>query len=442
MARSAVTFGVSTERGAVQAVALLGGRDSLPERILHHRTQQIRGTGTHDLARAVETALEDLDAEIGADYEPTGAAVTYRDATERRAIVTGLASGPWRTASLVSAKSAHLALARAMTWVDDCDHLVICEVVPGYQGFSLISPERDRVMAGLTTAGGTITRETMRPAITAAWDQFEAAGIRPDAVVLIGSAAGDSAVTSALGSGFGASVVPCKVAAAGAAIGAALVAQPEDAGAAAPVTRGRVSRGTTAVFAAASVLAGGLVVGGVYQVSGKSRTEAAPALTDARIAAQSHRTFALADPRSAFEDRDQRSASPAAPEPDEAETPTDVVTVDPATFGWAGGDRLALWQSDSDTVDSVDADASESDTAEAVPAGSAQSLLRRSDAEPGAGPSSMIPAPTVRVGAPDGALLFPGEKAPPQFGTHEFGRWWDNHWRMMAQWAAEMLPRA
>lgn len=135
MARLVVTFGVSTERGAVQAVALRNGPDSLPERILHHRTQQIRGDGTHDLAHAVETALADLDAELGADYEAVGAAVTYRDAAERRAIVTGLASGPWRTASLVSAKSAHLALARAMTWVDGFDHLVICEVVPGYQGF-------------------------------------------------------------------------------------------------------------------------------------------------------------------------------------------------------------------------------------------------------------------------------------------------------------------
>lgn len=417
MARLVVTFGVSTERGAVQAVALRSGPDSLPERILHHRTQQIRGDGKHDLARAVETALEDLDAELGADYEATGAAVTYRDAAERRAIVTGLASGPWRTASLVSAKSAHLALARAMTWVDGFDHLVICEVVPGYQGFSLISPGRDRVLAGLTTAGGAITRETMRPAVTAAWDQFEAAGVDPDAVVLIGSAAGDAAVTSALGAGFGASIVPCKVAAAGSAIGAALVAQPESAGVESD-PRTRVSRGATAVFAAASVLAGGLVVGGAYHATGRPGSDAE--LTDARIAAQTHRAFPM-QRREAV-----RGAS------DESEPDPELVTVDPATVNWRprNSDRLGIRQFDSEPADSEISD------------GRPQPLLRDSDAEPAAsGPSSVIPAPTVPVGAPNGSLLFPGEAAPPQFGTAEFGKWWDNHWRMMVQWAAQMMPR-
>lgn len=420
MARLVVTFGVSTERGAVQAVALRNGPDSLPERILHHRTQQIRGDGTHDLAHAVETALADLDAELGADYEAVGAAVTYRDAAERRAIVTGLASGPWRTASLVSAKSAHLALARAMTWVDGFDHLVICEVVPGYQGFSLISPGRDRVLAGLTTAGGVITRETMRPAVTAAWDQFEAAGVEPDAVVLIGSAAGDTAVTSALGAGFGASIVPCKVAAAGSAIGAALVAQPPSAGAESEA-RARVSRGATAVFAAASVLAGGLVVGGAYHATGTSRSGSE--LTDARVAAQTHRAFPTQRRSAEWGASDESAVSEQDPE---------IITVDPATVNWRSrhSDRLGVRQFDSESSDSE------------VSEGQPQTLLHHSDAETAAtGPSSVIPAPTVPVGALNGSLLFPGEAAPPQFGTAEFGKWWDNHWRMMVQWAAQMMPR-
>ncbi|GAB2712755.1 hypothetical protein GCM10027089_40780 [Nocardia thraciensis] len=420
-----VTFGVSTERGAVQAVALLAGAGNLPERILHHRTQQIRGDGKHDLARAVETALDDLAAEIGADYEDAGAAVTYRDAAERRAIVTGLAAGLWRTASLVSAKSAHLALARAMTWVAEFDNLVICDVVPGYQGFSLISPGRDRVVAGFTTAGGTITKETMRPAVTAAWDQFDAAGVRPDAVVLIGSAAGDTAVSSALGTGFGASIVPCKVAAAGSAIGAALVVQPESAEGAEPGERARRTRGTTAVFAAASVLAGGLVVGGVYQVAGKSRTEPAPTLADARVAAETHRTYPIGGTGV------QRV--PAAEEPS-GEAATDMVTVDPATVGWrpSNSERLGVGDFDSALADSDSADSA-----------AAQPLVRHSDQESGpAAQSSVIPAPTVPVGAPNGSLLFPGEAAPPAVGTAEFGQWWENHWRMMVQWAAQLVPRA
>ncbi|WP_280382559.1 hypothetical protein [Nocardia wallacei] len=434
VARSVVTFGVSTERGAVQAVALLADADNLPERILHHRTQQIRGDGKPDLARAVETALDDLAAEIGADYEDAGAAVTYRDAAERRAIVTGLASGPWRTASLVSAKSAHLALARAMTWVAEFDHLVICDVVPGYQGFSLISPDRDRVMAGFTTAGGTISKETMRPAVTAAWDQFDAAGVRPDAVVLIGSAAGDPAVSSALGTGFGASVVPCKVAAAGAAIGAALVVQPETQDAA-PGEQARRTRGTTAVFAAASVLAGGLVVGGVYQVAGKSRTDSATTLTNAQRSAETQRTYPIGDPADrpglVAETEAGSGETPAAAEPDAAtgDAPTEIVTIDPATVRWGQpeSERLGARQFDSAPGDS----------------GAARPLEPHSEAEPvPAAQSSVIPAPTVPVGAPNGSMLFPGEAAPPPVGTAEFGPWWDNHWRMMVQWAAQLMPRA
>ncbi|MBB5915231.1 hypothetical protein BJY24_004098 [Nocardia transvalensis] len=417
---------MSTERGAVRAVALLGGAGHLPERILHQRTQRIPGDDPRGLARAVETVLDDLEAEIGADYEIAGAAVTYRDSGERRAVVTGLASTSWRTASLVSAKSAHLALARAMSWVDGFEHLVICEVVPGYQGFSLISPDRVRVVAGLTTAG-TVTPETMRPAVTAAWDQFEAAGVSPDAVVLIGSAAGDPAVTAALGKGFGASVVPCKVAVAGSALGAALVAQPEEASVVATGGRSRRSHATTAVFAAASVLAGGLVVGGVYQASGKSRTESAPTLTDARIAAQTHRAFPAAVAAPGRQSAEQHGTEPGASDqaaPAE-EASTDVVTLDPSAVSW-GPQWSGIRGFDSDAEDS----------------GHPQQLVKQTDAEVApAAPSSVVPAPTVPVGSPDSSLLFPGEPVPPAVGTAEFGQWWENHWRMMVQWAALMVPR-
>ncbi|WP_024802809.1 hypothetical protein [Nocardia sp. BMG51109] len=422
-----MTFGVSTERGAVQAVALGGGAGGLPERILHHRTRQFSGDDTHGLVRAVGAVLDDLAAELGPDDEAVGAAVTYRDAAERRAIVTGLASGPWRAASLVSAKSAHLALARAMTWVDEFGHLVICEVVPGYQGFSLISPERDRVVAGLTAAGGTVTRESMRPSVTAAWDQFEAAGVRPDAVVLVGSAAGDPAVASALGTGFGASIVPCKVAQAGSAIGAALVARPEAAGAAEAGGRARLSRRTTAVFAAAGVLAGGLAVVGVHQMTGKTRTDAAVALTDSRVAAQAHRGRPAGNPVPHPilwpEPDQQQSANPGAAPGDSG---SEVFTVDPAAGSEDAqdSDRLGVRGFDSE------------------PSDDGGPLVRESDPHPAPAASPSVPsAPNGPVGAPNGSLLFPGEPTPPQIGTAEFGRWWDNHWRMMTQWAAQMMPR-
>jgi hypothetical protein len=46
------------------------------------------------------------------------------------------------------------------------------------------------------------------------------------------------------------------------------------------------------------------------------------------------------------------------------------------------------------------------------------------------------------VGAPDGALLFPGEAPPPAVFTPEAADWWDEHLRLMAQWAAQQVWQA
>ncbi|MGW4354568.1 hypothetical protein ACWELJ_21065 [Nocardia sp. NPDC004582] len=430
--RTAVTLGVATERGTVRAVALADTGDKLTERVVLERVLPIGGDAKADLAVAVETALEDIADKIGADREIIGAAVTYRDAAERRAIVTKLAAGPWHDASLVSAKAAHLAVARAMTWVDEFEDLAICEVVPGFQAFSLISPDRARVLAAVTLTGGAATDDAMRSAVTAAWDQFDAAGVKPDAVVLIGSAATESAVVAALESGFGAPVIPCQVAAAAPALGAALTALPEAEFAGEVAERIRRARGSAALFAAASVLAGGLVVGGVLASGSDSKKVPEPVLTDSRV---------TADGRNGGEHRMSDAAVPgpdsgsaigtdglpvgpvapaegAVPNPDQQQAtelqPGDVVTVDPATLNW-GPAR----------------------------SGGKPRPLIKADPEPAmaSSPESIIPAPTRTAGAPGESGLFPGELAPPPLGTEEFSSWWDNHWRMMLQWAAQMMPK-
>src|SRR5690606_13903658 len=107
----------------------------LSERVLLHRVATTEGDGKAELAEAVARALDRIAAEIGSAGEIAGVAVAYRDAAERRAIVTRLASGPWRSASLDSTKSAHLSVAGAMTWLNEFDNLLIREVVPGYQAF-------------------------------------------------------------------------------------------------------------------------------------------------------------------------------------------------------------------------------------------------------------------------------------------------------------------
>lgn len=431
--RSAVTLGVSTERGTVHAVALADDGDKLSERVLLHITGKVGGETKADLAAAVETVMDAVADKMGPDRDIVGAAVAYRDAAERRAIVTRLAAGQWHEASLVSAKSSHLAVARAMTWVDEFDDLAICEVVPGFQAFSLIDGERTRVLAAVTLSGGAANEEAMRAAVTAAWDQFDAAGVRPDAVVLIGSAASEPGVVAALEAGFGAPIIPCQVAAAAPAIGAALAALPEAEYVGEAAEKLKRTRGTAALFAAASVLAGGLVAGGVYTASNNSRTVPEPMLTDARVRAEGQpggpQQQINADTGSAFGSSNETHWDPMVGQPTEAGAvlapdesgvvaEPDIVTIDPGSS----------WGPD----------------AESGPLGimGPKPLLKaQPDAEPGIGQQSIIPAPTTPVGAPDGFGLFPGEDAPPPLGTPEFQKWWDGHWAMMLKWAVQLMPR-
>ncbi|MGV9412488.1 hypothetical protein ACWDOP_21485 [Nocardia sp. NPDC003693] len=435
-----MTIGVATERGTVRAVALADTGDKLPERVVLERVEKITGDTKADLAAAVELVLEELAGKLSPDRDIVGAAVAYHDAAERRAIVTKLAAGPWHEASMVSAKAAHLAVARAMTWVDEFEDLAICEVVPGAQTFSLIDPERTRVLASVTLNGGGTTEEAMRAAVTAAWDQFDAAGVKPDAVVLIGSAASGPAVVGALEAGFGAPVIPCAVATAAPAIGAALSALPEVEYAGEAAERIRRARGTAALFAAASVLAGGLVAGGVYSASSGSKTVPEPMLADSRVTTEAqpvdlHTTapaeaapvetapvdtgsagaFADALPEDAAVPTEVLAPMLEAPAP---EPDPEIVVIDPATLNWGGA------------LDSH---------AEARPS----KPLVKSQPEPQTGGNfdSIIPAPTHPVGSPAEGGLFPGEIAPPALGTPEFASWWDGHWRMMLQWAAQTMPR-
>ncbi|MFE5286822.1 hypothetical protein ACFRAQ_17800 [Nocardia sp. NPDC056611] len=426
-----MTLGVATERGTVRAVALADTGDKLTERVLLERVLPIGGEAKADLAVAVETALEDIADKIGADREIIGAAVTYRDAAERRAIVTKLAAGPWHDASLVSAKAAHLAVARAMTWVDEFEDLAICEVVPGFQAFSLISPDRARVLAAVTLTGGAATDDAMRSAVTAAWDQFDAAGVKPDAVVLIGSAATESAVVAALESGFGAPVIPCQVAAAAPALGAALTALPEAEFAGEAAERIRRARGSAALFAAASVLAGGLVVGGVLASGSDSKKVPEPVLTDSRVTADGH-------------DGEPRMSEAAVPGPDSGS----VLGVDGLPIGPVAGEDGVVPNADplpaSELLpgDWVTVDPATLNWGPARSGGKPRPLIK-AEPEPtmASSPESIIPAPTRTAGSPSESGLFPGELAPPAYGTEEFSSWWDNHWRMMLKWAAQMMPK-
>ncbi|MBF6439988.1 hypothetical protein [Nocardia cyriacigeorgica] len=420
-----ITLGVSTERGAVHAVALGAEGAKLSERVLLHRVATTEGDGKAELAETVARALDRIAAEIGATGEIDGVAVAYRDAAERRAIVTRLASGPWRSASLVSTKSAHLSVAGAMTWLNEFDNVLICEVVPGYQAFTLVDPGRSRVLAATGHSGAAVTMETMRSAVTVARDQLDAAEVRPDAVVLIGSSADQPAVTGAV-AGFGAPVLPSMIAASAPAIGAALFAMDDLIDTVVPIEQVRRQRGGgVALVAAAGVLASGLAGGGVYLLAQQSR-HSGPSATDAMSAANSH----TVDADSSESGRPGTGAHPPhaparAPEP----------------MGFQPGSATSVPETESlHTTPRPQYAAGHRNSWPGVDRG-----IPLVPAEPETAPAawdpsrnSVVPAPQVKVGEPHG-FLFPGESPPPPAFTAESYAWWTEHVRMLAQWAAEQV---
>lgn len=407
VAESVVTLGVSTERGAVHAVALADGK-KLADRVLLRRVVRTDGDGKAEVAAAVETALGALTAGLGAEREVGGVAVVYRDPAERRAIVTRLAAGPWHSASMVSVKSAHLSVASMMTWLDAYDNLLICEVVPGYHAFTLVDRGRRRVLAAVGQAGRATPR-SLGVSVAATGEQLEAAAARPDAVALIGSAGAGSAVLTAVET-FGVPVIPCTVGAFASAAGAALSVRLEQDGYAGPVSEPQRGRGGVAVFAAAGVLASGMVVGGSYLLNDSAQPMPTVIAADARIegtgAGHATEPAPFADTEV---DGSVGSASTAG-----AQLPQ---------HGWGAAPRsLPLPLVAADAADGPEAAAEGEGTEPLVP---------------GTG----LPSDR-KLGAPDGALLFPGEAPPPAAFTPEAADWWDEHLRLMAQWAAQQVWQA
>ncbi|NKY30767.1 hypothetical protein [Nocardia gamkensis] len=407
VAESVVTLGVSTERGAVHAVALADGK-KLADRVLLRRVVRADGDGKADVAAAVEAALSALAAGLGSEWAIGGVAVAYRDAAERRAIVTRLAAGPWHSASMVSVKSAHLSVASMMTWLEAHDNLLICEVVPGYQAFTLVDRGRRRVLAAVGQAGRATPR-SLGMGVAAAWEQLDAADARPDAVALIGSAGAGSVVLAAVEK-FGAPVIPCTIGAFASAAGAALSVRLEQDTCADSVSEPHRARGGVAVFAAAGVLASGMVVGGSYLLNDSSRP-APTVVSDARIegAGASH------------------PADQVRPADTEAHESSDGPLGSGADAGATGVQfPEPRWGAAPRPLPLVAADATNG------PETNASAPL-----VPGTG----VPADRA-VGAPDGALLFPGEAPPPAVFTPEAADWWDEHLRLMAQWAAQQVWQA
>ncbi|MFC8042801.1 hypothetical protein [Nocardia sp. NPDC057353] len=443
-AQAPVVFGVSTERGAVHAVALGGAGERLAERVLAQRTLTVADDRRAATA-AVIAALDALAAAVR--REPAGVAVAYHDAAERRTLAAALAAGRWHAAALVSTRAAHLNVAGAMTWLAEFDDLLLCDVVPGHLTLTLVDRGRGRVLAGVTRTGG-VTSAALGAAVGAARDQLDAAETRPDAVVLIGSAAAEPAVADAVRA-LGAPVLPCTVAAQATALGAALAVAADPGGVAeVPVPRSRSGR-TAALLGAAALAAGFTVAGGAYLMSDPHPMPAAvvagafaPAAPAVPVLPQ-HIAATAADggyrigelAAAAAVAVPSQWAVPAATTGRDGPLPlvptADLALAEPAQ---APGDRAEA--------------PGDSPRAPGDPAGGPGDPGRASG-DPGRAPGDRAGAPTLPgtgvptrdggPGNPDAVLLFPGESQAPAPFTPESAAWFAEHLRLAVAWATQQL---
>ncbi|MFC3966381.1 hypothetical protein [Nocardia jiangsuensis] len=426
---------MSTEHGAVHAVALSGAGERLPERVLAQCTVAIDGDRRAAPA-AVIAALDRLAAELR--REPAGVAIAYHDPAERRALGTGLAAGRWHAASLISTRAAHLNVAGAMTWLAEFDDLLLCDVVPGHLTLTLVDRDRGRVLTGVTRTGG-VTSDALGAAVTAARDQLDAAETRPDAVVLIGSAAADPAVAEAVRA-LGAPVLPCTVATIAPALGAALAISAEPGGIAEPPVSRSHSVRTAALLGAAALAAGFTVAGGAYLMSAP---RSVPAPLAAGVFAPAAPARVAAPPQHISADGELEQA---------ADVQRQAVWMQPAAPSRVPGGPLPLVPAE---IAAGPAQAAAEDAACPPPAAGAVTdvpPLAGATAGPAspAGAAACASAPTTvpgtgvpagdgRVGAPDAALLFPGEAPAPAPFTPESAAWWSNHVRLTVAWATQQL---
>ncbi|MGK8557127.1 hypothetical protein [Nocardia gipuzkoensis] len=250
------TVGISAEQTVVHAV-VLSMRQGGPPTVLREMEQPVE----HSTAASAAAILEAL---TGADpyLEIDDVAVAYRTVPERRAIVSGLSSASWHSSSLVSIKTALLAL---LDDIPDCAEygtLLVLEVVGYHTAYLVVGPQRDEISASDSWSSGVVDADTAGQAIGRIRQGLEAAGSRPDAVVLCGTSAGKPDVVSAVRLGFAAPVIIAPHFANAGAYGAALVAAaPFRSVPAVAVPAGRRHTGRAILAAAAiAALSGGAAV--------------------------------------------------------------------------------------------------------------------------------------------------------------------------------------
>ncbi|MEV6560249.1 hypothetical protein AB0M22_31335 [Nocardia sp. NPDC051756] len=377
------TVGISAERTVVRGVLLSGEFTAgMRPNLLRHVDQQVGGEPSTEVIVAV---LDRLTGEAGPHIDDV--AVLYRTADERRALVTYLASRKWRSASLVSIRSALLAVVQCTPELAAFDTVLVVEALRDSTCCAIVGPDRARILASDSWTAGMHDAESAGRAVAQFWPVLDALSVRPDAVVLCGAAAADPEIATVLDTAFAVPVRRLPDFANAAALGAALVAAEQLRNEPVPAPR-RHHRPRRLLLSAAALAA---LLGASSFTIAQLRTEHTPVVHVLEAATKP------ALPETITSDTPAPAQPPIADEPDE---PTWVppVTRPPTRT----------------TTDRVD------------PPPPASSIS----------PEPTLPPTSTTVVAPNGDWLFPGESPPPPSGSDPavVRAWWDNHLALKQRW--------
>ncbi|MGW4368173.1 hypothetical protein ACWEKT_21275 [Nocardia takedensis] len=405
------TVGISAEQTVVRGVLVPCGPGE-EAGLAEPRTFEYR---VADAAGAVPGVLDRIVAEVAPDIRIENVAVVYRGSEERKAVVSDLAAGGWRSASMVSLRSALAAALTDLPAVARYDTVAVLETVGRSSAVVLVGPDRGRVLAYDSWQPGLLDAASVAdalPRLRKNWDDPES---RPDAVALCQEGLEAAAIAAALDRKLPVPVLRIPDGAYVAARGAALIAagQIDEAEPAAVVTGVRWRRPALAAAAAALVLGGAGFA--VAQLVGDRDSTAA----EGPVASSS-------GPASAVEAAATSTSTTRTPEPT---TPPVIVPPPP---DMAPAEQAAPEPAPAPAPQRPAYTRPRPTTVNTPPPPEPEPA----EPEPEAPPVEPQPPAPTKVGAPDGNGLFPGESPPPAPGSDPDAarQWWDNHWSLKERW--------
>ncbi len=383
-----VIAGISAERTVVRGVLFPDplGNEADPA-VLSEVERQIDDNASES---AIVAVLEML-AEQPSDAVLEDAAIVYRTVAERRAVVSELASRRWQTASHVSINSALLGMVRGMPGAADFGTVAALELLEQHTAFVVVGPDRAHALTSDSWPSGVDDAGSTGAAVGRIRPILDSLEIRPDAVVICGSAARDPHIASVLKLWFDVPVIVAPDPINAVVRGAVLAATDR-----APIPEIERPRGNRRYARPALIAAGAaiLLAASGFAVAQVRDNRAPLAEVHSRTVDPPLPTAPLPRAPQPSPPEPARAPVTTVPAPATARRPTPVHTARPVT------------------------------TDPATP-------KTRTDTTP----PTPAPAPS-RVGPPNAAWLFSGESPPPPMGADPAvtRAWWNNHLQLEQGW--------